>query len=268
MFLALARQDAAPLAKALRSLPAIPRECQWANFVRNHDELTLDQLSQKERNEVFEAFGPEQNMRIYGRGIRRRLPGMLGFDERGIRLVYALMFSLPGTPVILYGEEIGMVENLDIDGRLSVRTPMQWSADPHAGFSGAPEGASLCRPLPENHSANVADQRRDPDSLLNWMERLIRRRKECPEFGWGSFEVIEAKGPILAHRCDWAGSTVVAIHNLGKEAARVRLPEETDWAELVDLFGEEDCRPGEEVTLDGHDYRWMRVHLRGKFVER
>ena len=121
------------------ALPPIPADCQWAHFVRNHDELTLDKLSEEEREEVFAAFGPEPEMQLYGRGLRRRLPGMLGGDERRIRLVYSLMFSLPGTPVLFYGEEIGMAENLAIEGRYAVRAPMQWSAEPHAGFTTADE---------------------------------------------------------------------------------------------------------------------------------
>jgi maltose alpha-D-glucosyltransferase/alpha-amylase len=201
-------------------------------------------------------------MQIYGRGIRRRLPSMLNSNQERIRLAYALMFSLPGTPMLFYGEEIGMTENLDIPGRLSVRTPMQWSPEPHAGFSEAPEGARLCRPLPADHSANVAEQRRDPESLLNWMERLIRMRKECPEFGWGIFEQISSEGPVFAHRCDWNGNTVVAVHNLSDRPASVVLPRSADWAKLVDLFGTEDSAPGEEIELGPYDYRWMRAHPR------
>src|SRR5215211_5114923 len=133
MFLALAREDATPIARALEALPPIPEDCQWANFVRNHDELTLDKLSGDERQEVFAAFGPEKEVQLYGRGLRRRLPTMVDGDERRIRLAYSLAFSLPGTPVLFYGEEIGMAENLAIEGRYSVRAPMQWSADPQAG---------------------------------------------------------------------------------------------------------------------------------------
>jgi glycosidase len=265
MYLALARGEAAPLEKALEGLPEIPPECQWANFVRNHDELTLDKLSEEERAEVFAAFGPEEDMQLYGRGIRRRLPTMLGGDERRIRLAYSLMFSLPGTPVLFYGEEIGMGENLAIEGRLSVRSPMQWSGEPHAGFSTAPESARLCRPLPEDHAANVADQRRDPDSLLNWMERLIRRRKECPELGWGRFRLIETASPAtMAHRSDWDDGTVVAVHNLADQAAPVRLPEEDGWEELVDLLGHDRHQPGTELKVEPYGYRWLRVRGRGQ----
>src|SRR5690606_13491814 len=137
LYLSLARKDATPLAQALRDRPAPPDASQWANFVRNHDELTLDKLAPDELEEVFEAFAPDEGMRVFGRGIRRRLPTMLG-DERAVRLVYTLMFSLPGCPVLFYGEEIGMGEELSVPDRYAVRTPMQWEPEPGGGFSSAP----------------------------------------------------------------------------------------------------------------------------------
>jgi trehalose synthase len=261
MYLALARRDVAPLVKVLKEMPDIAPECQWANFVRNHDELTLDQLTDKERKEVFAAFGPEKDMQVYGRGIRRRLPSMLDLDTDRIKLVYSLMFSLPGTPTLFYGEEIGMVENLEIEGRLSSRSPMQWSGERHAGFSAAPDGARLCRPLPEHHDANVADQRRDPHSLLNWMERLIRQRKECPELGWGRLELLHTKGSVLVHRCVWDGTAVVAVHNLGDEPATAPLPKDCD--RLIDLLGKDDAGPGDELTIEPYGFRWLRAHGHG-----
>ena len=119
-----------PSARPSPARPDLPEDAQWAIFVRNHDELTLDQLDDAERAEVFEAFGPDEDMQLYGRGLRRRLPPMFDGDPARVRLVYSLLFSLPGTPVLFYGEEIGMGENLDVDGRLSVRTPMQWTERP------------------------------------------------------------------------------------------------------------------------------------------
>jgi glycosidase len=142
------RGDARPIAKALRQRPKLDLTSQWANFVRNHDELTLDKLSDTERQEVFDAFGPDPDMQLYGRGLRRRLPSMLGGDERRMRMTYSLAFSLPGTPVLFYGEEIGMAENPDIPGRLAVRAPMQWTGGDNGGFSKAPK-RRLTRPLPD-----------------------------------------------------------------------------------------------------------------------
>src|SRR3954471_10784316 len=180
LYLSLARADAGPVVEALTARPPMSTDSQWATFVRNHDELTLDKLSDSERQEVFAAFGPEERMQVYGRGLRRRLPPMLDGDPRRVRMVYSLLFSLPGTPVLFYGEEIGMGENLEAEGRMAVRTPMQWSPERGAGFT--PDREWIVRPLvsgrfgPER--VNVTAQRRDPHSLLNWFERLIRRRRE------------------------------------------------------------------------------------------
>ena len=271
MYLALAREDAAPLARALEALPPIPEDCQWANFVRNHDELTLDKLSEGERQEVFAAFGPEKELQLYGRGLRRRLPTMVGGDERRIRLMYSLAFSLPGAPVLFYGEEIGMAENLAIEGRYSVRAPMQWSAEPNAGFT---TGEKPCRPIVEDGAfgfgeVNVTSQRRDPHSLLNWMERLIRRRRECPELGWGTWSLLNTRdAAVFAQRSDWEDSTIVAVHNFAGRDARARLVIEGEGA-LVDLFehGEHELDRG-EVTLDLPPYgaAWFRVRRPGRRV--
>ena len=270
LYLALAREDARPLAEALAALPPIPADCQWAHFVRNHDELTLDKLSEEERAEVFAAFGPEPEQQLYGRGLRRRLPPMLGGDERRIRLVYSLAFSLPGTPVLFYGEEIGMAENPAIEGRYAVRAPMQWSAEPNAGFTTAEASE---RPLlaegpfgfPE---VSVAAQRRDPGSLLNWMERLIRRRRECPELGWGDWALLEQDDPaVFAHRVDWEGSTIVALHNLAGRATEARIALDGEGV-LVDLFsaGEHALEPELRLTLEPHGHRWFRVRRPGQRV--
>ncbi len=270
MYLALARNDARPLARALQRNPPIPEACQWATFVRNHDELTLDQLSEKERAEVFAAFGPDPGMQLFDRGLRRRLPPMLDGDQQRMRLVYSLLFSLPGTPVLFYGEEIGMGENLDVEGRMSVRTPMQWTDEPSAGFSHA-RPSKLRRPLPEGRfgpmAVNVAQQRRDPDSLLSWMERVIRRRRETPELGWGATTVLTtSERAVLAHRADWEGSTVLAVHNLGDEPCLVHVDVTLEpGARLVDLLDRDVAGPavsggGLELRLEAYGYRWFRVH--------
>ncbi len=209
--LALARGHADPLRKALDALPDIPPNCQWANFLRNHDELTLDELTEAERHEVLEAFGPDDEMQVYGRGIRRRLPSMLGGDVRRLRMAYSLLFSLPGTPVLFYGEEIGMGENLDVPGRRSLRTPMQWKPEANGGFTRAGAEA-MPRSLVEGdfgpEHGNMADQMRDPDSMLGWMQRLIGRRPETPEFGMGTGRLIDVgASEVLAVRSDW-GRTV------------------------------------------------------------
>ena len=265
MYLAFARAEAEPLARALRSLPEIPEDCQWANFVRNHDELTLDKLSDSERQEVFAAFGPEPRHQLYGRGLRRRLPSMVDGDQDRLRLAYSLAFSLPGTPVLFYGEEIGMLENLEIEGRFSVRSPMQWSSERHRGFTTADEP---CRPLAPG-DAEVAAERPDHGSLLNWMERLIRRRRECPELGWGRVTILDAGDPaVFAHQAEWDGSVVLAVHSLAEEPRKVEV-EVGDAEAVIDLFGPEELAPaGGSVTvaLGRYGYRWFRIRRPGQRV--
>ena len=277
MYLSLARQDAGPLAAALEGSERI-EDCQFANFVRNHDELILDQLSDEERQEVFEAFGPDPEMQLFGRGLRRRLPSMLDGDPRRIRMVYSLLFSLPGTPVLFYGEEIGMAENLEIEGRMSVRSPMQWVDGKNGGFSHAAP-SRLIRPMPEGEfgpmAVNVAAQRRDPDSLLNWMERMIRRRRETPEIGWGAWRLLDTGLPsVLAHRCDWEGRSLVALHNLAPDPLVTRvdlgpdLPEDPRFIDLFDADGEVHELAGHdlELKLEGYGYRWLRFQSAGAHV--
>jgi maltose alpha-D-glucosyltransferase/alpha-amylase len=180
--------------------------------------------------------------------------------------------------VLLYGEEIGMAENLEIEGRFSVRNPMQWSADPHAGFSTAPAGAKLSRPVVDDErfgpeAVNVTDQRREPESMLNWMERLIRRRRECPELGWGRFRLIETADPaVMAHRADWDGQTVIAVHNLGAApvTTELRLDDDDEGESLLDLLGRDAVRADEDgrvpVELGRYGIRWLRVRRRGTAV--
>ena len=270
LYLSLARADAEPLAKALASRPPIAAESQWANFVRNHDELTLDKLSDSEREEVFAAFGPEERMQVYGRGIVRRLPPMLGGDPRRIRMVYSLLFSLPGTPVLFYGEEIGMGENLDIGGRESVRTPMQWTAGANGGFSNA-RPAKLVAKVTEGGFApehvNASDQRHDPDSMLHFMRRLIERYRASAEIGWGEFTRVDSGvASVFAHTVAGAEGRMLAVHNLASEPATITLkPDLVDESHrLIDLLGDnQPITPGDdgavELTLAGYGYHWLRI---------
>jgi trehalose synthase len=274
LYLGLARQDARPLINGLRSLPDIPAEAQWASFVRNHDELTLDKLSDAERREVFDAFGPEEDMQIYGRGLRRRLPPMLGGDQRRIRMVYSLMFAMPGTPTIFYGEEIGMGENLAVDKRRSVRTPMQWTDDPSAGFSTAEPG-DLRRPLPDGDygptHVNVRAQRNDPEALLNWFERMIRRRKQTPEIGWGAWTIIDTDASgLLVIRYDWQEATLVTVHNLSDGVAKAEVDlSDVEWTSARDLLASgvvvEPAGDGRlAVEADGYAFCWLQLDKPGQ----
>jgi trehalose synthase len=272
-YLALAREDARPLTKALKARPRIHPDCQWATFVRNHDELTLDKLSDKEREEVFAAFGPEPAMQIYGRGLKRRLPPMMDGDPRRIRMVYSLLFSLPGTPTLYYGEEIGMGEDLEAEGRMAVRTPMQWEPIRNGGFSTAPPRRLLQRPVPGGYGpdhVNVAEQKRDPDSLWNFMRALIQTYRECPELGWGEFEPVrQGRREVLAHHCRWEGSSVIAVHNLASEPLTTDLELDRDLVQgdapvwLEDLFAHERVEVSPRgivaLALEGYGHRWFRV---------
>ena len=217
LWLALARGDAGPLEDLIRRLPVPPHDAGWGTFLRNHDELTLDKLEPAERDEVFAAFAPEQDMRIYGHGIRRRTASMLGGDGPRLRMAWSLLFSLPGTPVLLYGDEIGMVEDLALEGRMSVRTPMQWSA--------------------------VAEQERTPDSLLRFVRRLAHERREAPELGWGVSTLIENEpAALFARRSDWQGSTVFVVHNLSAEPVTAELDLGDDVQGVDDLLELRDHR--------------------------
>ena len=265
IWLAMARGKAAPIAEALASRPAgATVQAQWANFLRNHDELSLDKLSTSEREEVFAAFGPEPGMQVYDRGIRRRLAPMMGGDEARIALMHSLLFALPGTPVMWYGDEIGQGEDLSLKERSAVRTPMQWSGGPQGGFSTA---SDLVRPVasggPSGHeAANVADQRGRPDSLLGRVQHMIRARRSAPEIGWGETRVLDAgHDAVLALASRWRGNRVITLHNLAGEPARV----EEDLGEgetLIPLMGSHACEPsppGRPVDLLPYGYAWFRV---------
>jgi len=271
IYLSLARQDARPLADSLRERPVLAQESQWANFVRNHDELTLDKLSEAERMEVFEAFAPDEGMRVFDRGIRRRLPTMLAGDPRHVRMVYSLLFSLPGTPVIFYGEEIGMGENLEQAGRLAVRTPMQWNSAANGGFSRARARRLVAPVTPDGFGpahVNAADQRTDPDSLLSFFERLIRRYRASAEIGWGDLTIIDAGvDSVLVHAVQGAEGRMIAVHNFSSD------PQEIEFAlpdgmgpssELVELLRDGGIVADEKgrvsLALDAFDHRWLRVH--------
>ncbi|MFI7232437.1 alpha-amylase family protein [Nonomuraea angiospora] len=265
-WLSLARHDATPLADALRERPEPPKDGQWAMFLRNHDELTLDKLTDEERQEIFEAFGPREDMQIFGRGLRRRLPTMLGGDLRRMKMAYSLLFSLPGTPVIFYGEEIGLGENLDAEGRMAVRVPMQWSPD--GGFT----QAEPVREIPEGSFApdrvNVADQKRDVNSLLRWFQLLIERYRECPELAWGDYTVLETGDrAVFAHRCDADGAAVVVVHNLCDTVRDVELTlEGLENHQLTDLLVDGTLEVSAEgsvrLPLDPYGTRWLRASPR------
>jgi maltose alpha-D-glucosyltransferase/alpha-amylase len=269
-WLALARSDAEPLVDALRTAVRLPQGGQWVSFLRNHDELDLSRLTDEQRGDAFRAFAPRPEMRLYGRGIRRRLAPMLSGDRRRIELAYALQFSLPGTPALRYGEEIGMGEDLSLDGREAIRTPMQWDDTANAGFSSAAPDA-LFRPVVMKgrfgaKNVNVRAQHRDPNSLLRWFENLIQTLRSAPEIGTGSCSVVDAALPraVLAHRFDAAAGSILLLHNLADTAVTVDIGPLPDMdGAPYDLFvdGPYDA-PSKKLTglaLHGWGYRWIRL---------
>jgi maltose alpha-D-glucosyltransferase/alpha-amylase len=263
VFWALAIARAAPLERALEATRDRPATAQWAHFLRNNDEVDLGRLPKGAREKCFAEFGPDKDMQLYDRGIRRRLAPMLKGDRRRLELAYSLLFTLPGTPVIRYGDELGMGDDLSLPERNAIRTPMQWSNDVNGGFSTADKTIlpAIAKGPYNYERINESDQRRDAQSLLNWTERIIRMRKECPEIGWGDFKVMPTGAPsVLALRYEWRNNVVWAVHNFAGESVEVVLREKD---ELVNLLSFDDSKPGRggrhAIALEPYGYRWFRV---------
>jgi len=268
LFYALASADARPLVKAIKETKPRPATAQWGQFLRNHDELDLGRLEEQQRQTVFDAFGPEPEMQLYGRGIRRRLAPMLGGDRRRLELAYSLMLTLPGTPVIRYGDEIGMGDDLRLPERNCARTPMQWSTEPNAGFTKSEHPILPVidhGPYGFDH-VNAADQRRDPNSLLNWMERVIRMRKEVPEIGWGDFRFVSTgTEAVLAMAYEWRNNAVLCVHNLEGAPREIGMTLEHNGEScvLVNLLSGDHSEPNKKgrhaILMEAYGYRWFRV---------
>jgi maltose alpha-D-glucosyltransferase/alpha-amylase len=269
MWLALARQDAEPLVEALKGLPRLPAMAQWATFLRNHDELDLSRLTDEQRRDIMAAFAPRTDMRLYNRGIRRRVAPMLDGDRRRIELAHSLLFSMPGTPVVRYGEEIGMGEDLRLPGRDAIRTPMQWSDTANAGFSPVPRDR-LVRPVPNRgkfsyKKVNVAQQRGETGSQLRWFEQLIRALRECPEVGVGTPTVLDMPLPrsVLVHRFDAPEGAILFVHNLADRPVEVDLGGVAGIDSAYQVFGDATYEPVRRGVLaakiNGWGYCWLRL---------
>nr|WP_259668557.1 alpha-amylase family protein [Rhizobium lentis] len=219
LFAGFAREDASSINHGLSLLPEPPPGCGWVNFLRNLDELDFSRVSAELKKNVFDAFAPKEEMQAFGRGIRRRVAPMLSGDQRRIELAFSIIFSLSGPPLIVYGDEIGIGEDLSQSGRNTVRVPMQWSAEKNAGFSGANAG-KLCQPIVADgpfsfKRVNVADQSKDPDSLLNGIRRFISLRRNQPIFTKGRMVRLSAADPaVLVHGFEDAGALLLLVHNL------------------------------------------------------
>jgi len=267
LWLALARQKAQPIRDAYAALPTIPKYCEWANFLRTHDELDLARLSDGEREEVFREFGPSPDMQLYGRGIRRRAAPMLGNNRDRIELANSLILTLPGIPVLRYGDEIGMGEDLSLKERDAIRTPMQWANAANAGFSAA-SAEKLVLPVIQQGEfgydhVNVAAQQREPQSLLNWMERMTRLRLRCPEFGEEECRWLTVSDPaVLAHACTADRGCVVAVHNLSGRDIEAEIELCGGIQGVVDLLQHTESPVSQDgrlhIKLKPYGYAWLR----------
>jgi maltose alpha-D-glucosyltransferase/alpha-amylase len=272
LFYALASADIRPLVKALEATKPRPGTAQWGTFLRNHDELDLGRLTERQRQKVFAAFGPDPEMQLYERGIRRRLAPMLDGDRSRLELAYSLLFTLPGSPVIRYGDELGMGDDLKLPERNCARTPMQWSNEPQGGFTGSSKPhipVITGGPYGYEH-INAATQRRHPESLLNWTERIISMRKEVPEVGWGDFAVIPSGDrSVLIIRYDWRNNWVLFVHNLDARPREVAFSAGLDGTNaepgklLINLLSEDHSHADDtgkhQIVIEPYGYRWYRV---------
>jgi maltose alpha-D-glucosyltransferase/alpha-amylase len=268
LFMALKKGQRTPIIDIMRRTPEIPDECQWCLFLRNHDELTLEMVTEEERQFMWETYAPEPRMRL-NLGIRRRLAPLLDNDRRRIELLNAILFSLPGSPIIYYGDEIGMGDDIELGDRDGVRTPMQWNDGLNAGFSPAPPDA-LYAPVIDDEAygyqrVNVAAQEPDPDSLLNWMRRLIRLRKTRPIFARGDLEMLEPENEaVLAYLRTDGERRILVVANLTDAAQRVTLdlPDDvgtTPHEVFSDAAASPIDGPAYEVSLPPYGYRWFEL---------
>jgi maltose alpha-D-glucosyltransferase/alpha-amylase len=239
MFMSLRREEAKPILEILDRTPAIPDNAQWGLFLRNHDELTLEMVTDEERDYMYAEYAKDPRMKL-NLGIRRRLAPLLDNGRDEIELMHAILFSLPGAPVLYYGDEIGMGDNVYLGDRDGVRTPMQWTGDRNGGFSRADFAQLYLPPLMDPvygfGAVNVEAQLRTPTSLLRWLHRFIALRKEHPVFGVGTYEPLRPENPrIFAHVRRYEYEVVLCVHNLARSAQAVEL----DLAEFEGWVPEE-----------------------------
>lgn len=257
IYMALKKERADDMIEILRRTPPIPENCQWCTFLRNHDELTLEMVTPEERNWMWEQYAPEPRMKI-NLGIRRRLAPLLDNDHRKIQLANSLLFTLPGSPIIYYGDEIGMGDNLDLPDRNGVRTPMQWDDSPNAGFTTGTPFTELVTGESSYHKTNVANQLADNNSLFHSISRMVNIRKQHYAFGSGTMEWVETNNPSLAvYKREYQGETLLIVNNLtgGSQTASFASAHE---AEYVDLLSDTEHRIETSLTLEPYAHLWLR----------
>jgi maltose alpha-D-glucosyltransferase/alpha-amylase len=271
LFMAIHQEDRFPITDILARTPPIPDTCQWALFLRNHDELTLEMVTDEERDYMYLAYTAEPEARL-NLGIRRRLAPLLANDRRRIELLTSLLLSFPGTPIVYYGDEIGMGDNFALEDRHGVRTPMQWTSGPNAGFSAAPAdrlfSPVIDDPVYSFQAVNVAAQEADPASLLHWMRNMVALRKLFSVFGRGTFDMLEPEnGRVVAYLRRYQDDVILCVANLS------RLPQPV----LLDLSAFEGAVPVEmlgytpfpaigatpyPLTLGAYGYYWFEFERR------
>jgi maltose alpha-D-glucosyltransferase / alpha-amylase len=268
MFMALRRAQRHPITEILAQTPEVPEGCQWGIFLRNHDELTLEMVTDEERDYMWSEYAKDPRMKL-NIGIRRRLAPLVDNDRRVMELFHAMLFSLPGSPILYYGDEIGMGDNIFLGDRDGVRTPMQWSPDRNSGFSRADfaqlYSAPLMDPVYGYQALNVEGEMRDPSSLLHWIQRMLQVRKRHPLFGIGSFEVLSAENPsVLAYIRELGDDVVLCVNNLSRFAQPVELSlQRFEGRTPIELLGRVPFpRIGELpylLTLGPYGFYWFQI---------
>lgn len=268
IYMALCLGDVAPLVWVMDQTPPIPKNTQWCTFLRNHDELTLEMVTEEERKWMWNQYAPDPRMRL-NLGIRRRLAPLMDNDRRKIELAYSLLFTLPGSPVIYYGDEIGMGDNIWLEDRNGVRTPMQWDLGMNAGFSTAP-AEILYAPLIDEvefsyRRLNVRMQEKDPNSLLNWIRQQLQLRKKYPVFGRGNLQILSTNNKsVLAYLRQDEDQTLLIINNLSSEASQIHLDlKHFNNKKVFDLFSD-DTTPiiasqENSFEIPGYGFRWYKL---------
>jgi maltose alpha-D-glucosyltransferase/alpha-amylase len=268
MFMAIRREQAWPVIEIMDHMPQVPQSCQWALFIRNHDELTLEMVSDEERDYMYREYAKDGRMRL-NLGIRRRMAPLMDNDRRQIELLYSLLLTLPGSPVIYYGDEIGMGDNIYLGDRNGVRTPMQWSGDRNAGFSRADPSRLyqpvILDPVYNYQAINVEAQLRSPTSLLHWLRRMIRARKKYPVFGRGTLKFVPCENRrVIAYLREYQDQTVLIVQNLSAFAQ----PAELDLRHFqgmvpVELLGDHPFPQIKEqpyfLSLGPYSFYWFRL---------
>jgi maltose alpha-D-glucosyltransferase / alpha-amylase len=268
IFMGLRREERTPILDILKQTPEIPDTCQWALFLRNHDELTLEMVTDEERDYMYLEYAKDPRMRL-NLGIRRRLAPLVDHSRRRLELLTSLLFSFPGTPIIYYGDEIGMGDNVYLGDRNGVRTPMQWTGDRNAGFSRADPAMLYAPPIMDPvygyQAVNVEAQQRNPSSLLNWMRRMIALRKKHKTFGRGTFQFLPSKNPrVLTYVRRWEGEAILCVASL----SRFVQPVELDLSEFkgmtpVEMMGNVEFPPVGDLpyflTLGPHGFYWFQL---------